>query len=171
MNVGLGAGLAGGRVAAAPAFPNPNLLLWSEEMQRAAWTTTGVVVVVADMGSDPLGGMTADQITFGSAGASVLQATPVAATIGATVQQTINLQGSLTRSAGLAGTFDGTVYVLSVHLSEPLGSGAVLRLRLALVGGFLVASLVDLGDQPIVLAWGWKLETPDLTAYVKREGT
>ena len=169
LGVGLGTGLGGdGAASAAPAAPNPNLLVWSEEMQQAAWTASGATVT-ADAGLDPLGGLTADLVVFGSGGTSISQAA-FAATTGATVVLDFSPIASWDTRYSLTGTFDGAVYVLSVQVNQPVPGGD-LRLQMHLVGGFLVVSLRNTGDDPSVLVWGWKLETPGLTAYVKREGT
>lgn len=165
MGLGLGVGLGGG-VIPPSGGPNPNLLLWTEEMQQATWSKTGVTVI-ADVGSPSW--PTADQVAF-AAGATVLaQTSGVAATAGATAFSDIEVTTAEVRRT-VTGTFDGAVYVLSVHLSDPVG-GYLIRLQLHRVGGFLMASLRNVGDNPTILVAGWKLETPDLTAYVKREGT
>lgn len=168
MPIGLGLGLqfASGAPAAAAPPPNPNLLLWSEEMQQAAWVKTGVTVT-ADAGSPSWS--TADQVAF-SGGATVLaQTSGVAATAGVTAFSDIEVTTEEVRYS-VTGTFDGASYVLSVHMADPVG-GRLIRLQLHRVGGFLMASLRNIGDSPTLLVVGWKLETPDLTDYVKREGT
>ena len=147
--------------------PNPNLLLWSEEMQQATWSKTSCTAT-ADAGADPLSGATADEVVFAATG--VLAQTAFAATTGATVFLNHTLSSGWVRYS-LTGTFDGTAYVLSVWINEPSGSNSELRLQMHRVGGVVVCSLRNTGDDPTVLVWGWKLETPDLTAYVKREGT
>jgi hypothetical protein len=140
-------------------------------MQQAVWTTSGgVVLVTADSGLDPAGtDLTSDLLAFGGTGATIGQTSATAASTGAVVVSTIAVSGSYVRSS-ITGTFDGLLYTLSVYLREPIGGGSELQLRLERSGGFLRGELRDLGDSPSVLAWGWKLETPDLTAYVKREG-
>ena len=148
--------------------PNPNLLLWSEEMQQATWSKTSCTAT-ANVGTDPLGGATADEVAFAATG--VLAQTTIAATAGATAQVLISLADSWATRHTLTGVFDGITYLLSVWVREPSGGGAELRLQMHRVGGFVVCSLRNTGDDPTVLVWGWKLETPDLTAYVKREGT
>ncbi len=159
-------GLTMGGEAWAPAEdePNPNLLLWSEQFQQAAWTKTNATVT-ADVGADPLGGTTADQIAF-LAGGAVRQVTAVAAASGVAVTATIATNDERPSATG---TFDGTVYVFSVH-PEPVGGAADIRLRIDRSGGFLRVSIEDAGDEATMTVWGAKLETPDLTAYVKREG-
>jgi hypothetical protein len=171
----LGVGISPGDsppTAEAPAEPNPNLLLWSEEMQQAVWTVgAGTVLVTADGGLNPTGDeTTADLLAFGGTGSVIGQTSATAAATGAAALSTLSLTGGYSRHS-LSGTFDGVVYFLSVNLQEPLGGGSELQLRLERSGGFLRGGLRDLGDSPTVLAWGWKLETPDLTAYVKREGS
>lgn len=160
----------GGGAAPSP-DPNANLLLWSEEMQRAAWVQTGDVTVSANAGLNPGSDeTTADDLLFGAINARHSQTTGIAATTGAAVVLNITLTGAYVRRS-LTGTFDGTAYYLSLYIFEPSGDGSDIQLRLEIVGGFLVASLRDTGDDPTVRVWGWKLETPTLTAYVKREGT
>lgn len=162
---GIGVGVGGSPAAGGPAPPNPNLLLWSEELDRAAtWAATGVVVT-ANATNDPNGQLTADLLTF-AAGGTLRQVTPAPATTGAAVTAVI---ASTTERPSISGDFDGVTYKFSFY--SMLGDGVNLRLRLDRSGGFLRVSFEDVGDEAIVnIAW-CKLETPDLTAYVKREGT
>ena len=163
-------GLSEGAPAASSPSANPNLLLWSEEMQQAAWTQTGDVTVSANAGLNPAGDEnTGDDLSFGAVNARHGQTTSIAATTGAAVFLNITLTGSYAPKS-LSGTFDGTTYYLSLYIFEPSAGGSDIQLRLEIVGGFLTASLRDTGDDPVVRVWGWKLETPTLTDYVKREG-
>ena len=162
-----GTGISAGGIipsAASPDEPNPNLLLWSEEADQAAtWIATGVTVT-ANQANDPLGAPTADLLTF-AAGGTLRQVTPVAATTGAAVFAIINTDSP---RPNVTGTFDDVVYVFSFH---PIGGdGTVMRLRIDRSGGFLRVSVEDVGDEATVNAAWFKLETPDLTDYVKREG-
>lgn len=153
----------------AASSPNPNLLLWSEELQRAEWTAVGDVSLTQDAGIDPNGGMTADELSFGSIGAVFGQTSGIAASTGSAAISTVTLTSSYSR-ASVSGTFDGVVYFASVYLVEPSGAGSDIQFRLEISGGFLRVSLRDAGDDPTLRAWGWKLETPTLTDYVKTEG-
>jgi hypothetical protein len=161
---------AGGSIpsAASPDEPNPNLFLWSEEMQRATWVKSDVAVT-ADAATHPDGGATADVLTF-TAGGSILQASDSAALSGNSVSTSFAPDASWTRRS-VSGTFDGVVYVLSVETRDLTEAGLAVHLRLFRSGGFLAGGFSDLGEEaPAFECWGWKLETPDLTAYVKREG-
>lgn len=169
IGIGLGFGVSGGSQGGAPApEPNPNLLLWSEEFQQSEWAKTSATVT-ADAGDAPLGGSVADRIALTSFG-NVSQVSTVAATVGSTSVSSAILSTAWQRFS-VSGTFDGTAYVFSVYLREEVAAGLEVRLRIERSGSFLACRLQDLGDEPIFLAWGAKLETPDLTTYVKREGT
>lgn len=160
--------VGGALATGAPAEPNPNLLLWSEEAQQAVWTKSNVTVT-ADIGD--LDRPTADELAYAGAAAIITQLSATAATTGALVSTTANLTSAWQRFS-VSGTFDGIVYVASVYLREPSGAGNALSLRISRSAGFLLVGLRDnLGGAPTVYADAWKLETPDLTAYVKREGT
>lgn len=148
----------------APGAPNPNLLHWSEEFDRAAtWVPTNATVT-ANAALDPWGGATADSVQFASGG-KLRQTTTVAASTGASAFAIVDTSQS---RASVSGTFDGVVYVFSVHFQE--GDGTILRLRIERVGGFLCVGPEDVGDEGLFHIAGAKLETPDLTAYAKREG-
>lgn len=168
IGVGLSVGLANAPQSGVPASPNPNLLLWSEEMQQAVWTVSaGAVTVTADADTGPFGGSVADQLAFGASG-TIGQTSSTAATTGAAVLATKTTAAAWARYS-ISGSFDGVDYVLSVYLRDP--SSSDIRMRLERVGGFLRGSLQDIGDEPTLFACCWKLETPSLSAYVKREGT
>lgn len=169
IGLGLGLGVSGGSQGGAPApEPNPNLLLWSEEFQQATWTKSSATIT-ADAGDAPLGGSVADRVALTGLG-NVSQVSGVAATTGAGAFASANLSTAWQRFS-VSGTFDDAVYVFSVYLREEAVAGLEVQLRLERSGGFLACRLRDLGDEPTFLAWGAKLETPDLTTYVKREGT
>lgn len=168
LGLGLGAGIGGG--APAPVSDvNPNLFLWTEEMQQAVWAITGDVTVTPDVGEDPNEEMTADQVAFGTGGL-IAQLSSVAATTGAPMSKLLTPTAALSRYSQ-AGTFDGTVYVVSVYVWDPAETGLGISLRLFRSGGFITGGLQDIfGDEPVLRVWGWKLETPAITDYVKREG-
>lgn len=148
---------------------NPNLLKWSEQFQQAVWTKTSATVE-ADVALNPAGTeTTADRISLTGLG-SLIQLSTTPATTGATITRNVTLTGDFERY-DLSGTFDGTVYVASVYIGEEGSTGFTVRLQLLRSGGFIALRFVDTGDEPVFLAWGAKLETPSLTAYVKREGT
>jgi hypothetical protein len=168
--LGIGLGFGGGAPATAgPGEPNPNLLKWSEQLQQATWVKTNATII-ADDHLDPDGATTtADHVDFTALSGKLEQTSTTAATTGIAVTLTVTLPGTFTRRS-LTGTFDGVDYAYSFSILDD-GSGADIQARLERSGGFLMASLRDLGDGATFWAWGFKLETPDLTDYVKREGT
>lgn len=171
LRLGIGTGIGGPAPAAGGGLdsPNPNLLLWSEEFQQAAWT--GASAVSANSVADPLGGTTADRVTIASGGQHV-QVTTVAAAAGASVFSPRTLSAGVPTRVSATGTFNGVAYVYSEYLASP--DSADISLSIYRSGGFLVVGLTDtsdLGDPLVIDRWGAKLETPDLTDYVKREGT
>lgn len=169
IGVGLSVGLGGAPQSGAPAAPNPNLLLWSEQFQQAVWAKMSATVD-ADVALNPAGTeTTADRISLTGLG-SIIQLSATGATTGATVTHNVTLTGGFERY-DLSGTFDGAVYAASVYIREEGATGFTVRLQLLRSGGFIALRFVDTGDEPVFLAWGAKLETPSLTAYVKREGT
>lgn len=167
LGVGLGAGLGSdGAASAAPAEPNPNLLLWSEETQQAAWVKTGAAVT-ADFGLDLDGQMTADRVAFDPFG-TITQTSATAVTTGADASEAKLATATLQRFS-ISGTFDGATYYLSCCAKTAAGTvdfGMTLRQS----GGFLQVEAQDFGDGGTIQFSWWKLETPTLTAYVKREG-
>jgi hypothetical protein len=169
IGVGLSAELGGGapQGGAMPEVdPNPNLLLWSEEMQQATWAAADAVVT-ANQGQDELGATTADEIAF-AVGGTVMQATGIAAVAGANQGATFEPPPARERFSH-SGVFDGTTYQFSAFLES--ATGGQIRLELLRSGGFLAVRFRDIGDETVVLVSQVKLETPTLTAYVKREGT
>lgn len=167
IGVGLSVGLAGGAAAEPPA-PNPNELLWSEQLQQAAvWVASGAVIT-ANTANDPNEELTADRITFDPEG-TLSQTTAVAAATGSTAAATHTLTTSLLRYSA-AGSFDSQTYTFSVYARSEVEVS--FRLAIFRSGGVLVAQISnpdDGGGIEIEVAWA-KLEAGTLTAYVKREG-
>jgi len=146
--------------AAGPGEPNPNLLRWSEKFDESAtWVPTNATVT-PNVGTDP----TADRVAFGANGA-LRQTTAIAVSTGDVALVIIATDG--TRQS-VSGVFDGTTYVFSLTASN---GGAEFRARLDRAGGFLRVSVEDSGDEATFDLAKAKLETPDLTDYIKREGT
>lgn len=165
---GFSPGGNGAVLASAPAG-NPNLLLWTEEFQQAAWTTDSTVT--ADAGLDPLGGSTADQIALISGG-SILQTSTTAAATGATASTAVTPTTSWVRYS-ISGAFNSLDYTLSVYMKGALGVEEI-GMRIARVGGFLQAQFIELTDAgaATILLWGAQLEqAAAASAYQKREGT
>jgi hypothetical protein len=168
----LGVGISAGGSpppAAGPAEPNPNLLLWSEQLQQGAWVKTFATITADDHLNPDGSAVTADAVAFLPITGKLEQTTSVTATVGAAVSLNVTLSDTFARKS-LSGTFDGAEYVFSFSVLDN-GSGADIQARLERSGGFLMGSLRDTGDGATFWAWGFKLETPDLTAYVMREGT
>jgi hypothetical protein len=158
---GLPVALMGSGVSA-PA--NPNLLLWSEALDNAVWVKSGAVVT-ADAGLDPNGQMTAESVAFSAFG-SLTQVTSMAAT---------TASGSASRTPtptlsrfNISGLIDGVAHIFSAYLSSAASSDVILSM--SVVGGFAAVKIRDGGDaETFTVSWA-KLETPALTAYVKRDG-
>lgn len=159
----------GGAPVQVAGSPNPNLLLWSEAFDNPVWEAA-FVTVTANAALDPdEQEMTADRLTFGLE-RSLLQNSGIAAATGDPVSATPVLTTSWVRH-DLSGVFDGTTYAYSVYLREETAGGRQVRILIKRLAGFLHAGFEDIGDEVEILADWAKLETPDLTAYVKREGT
>lgn len=171
MRVSVGASLARPPVSAGgPASPNANLLLWSEELDRAAvWVTAGGATVTADQGQDELGATTADSVAL-AGGASLSQTTTVAAATGGPIVGAF-VPGPTRTAFSFSGTFDGSTYFISGYQQDLSDSGLEVGVLVQRVGGFIQVRFRDTGDEPTALLSWIKLETPTLTAYVKREGT
>lgn len=164
---GLPVALMGGGGGAPSA--NPNLLLWSEELDRSTWVKGVGVAVLANQGQDEQGGTTADLVTLTSGG-TLTQISTIAVSVGGPYIGSTLGSSSRARSQ-VSGEFDGVPYVFSVFVEDPLDFQAEVGLVLFQSGGFIAARLRDTGDAPSILISQAKLETPTLTAYVKREGT
>lgn len=168
MNLGLGLGSAatlddGGGTPS----PNPNLLKWSEQFQQAEWVASGAIVT-ADAGVDPDGGATADSVLLGGAGHSVAQISTATAASGSATAAVSAADGAWNRRT-VTTVFDTGTYVFSVWL-QGVGSALTVLLALDQSGGLIRCQIRRLAANGTILAWGAKLETPGLTAYVKREG-
>lgn len=163
--VGITPALAAAASGGVPAPPAENLLLWTEALDNAAWTTSaGSVAVTANAAAAPAETITAESLEF-SPNARFGQTSSVAATAGAFAFHTYDTVVTWVR-ASVTGTFDGVAYTFSIYL---WGAGFVVQLRLERVGGFLRCSLSDAGDEAIVLAWGAQLEVGGVaTPYVPR---
>lgn len=159
----------GGSPPSGAASPNPNLLLWSQDFDNGIWT--GALSVSANSVVDPMGGSTADRVSINSGGQHV-QTTSIAATSGASIFSSRTLSPGVPTLYSASGTFDGITYVYSEYLASP--SGQEINLSIYRSGGFIVVGLTDLsdlGDLLVIDRWGAKLETPNLTTYVRRDGT
>lgn len=167
IGVGLSVGLAGAPQSGGAAEPNPNLLLWSEALNNAAWVASGATVT-ANAANDPDGLPTAERVAYDAEG-SLSQTTDVLVAAGDPASAT-KLAGAALERHDITGTFDGAPYRFSVYAK---GADANFSMALFRSGGALVVRLSnpdDGGGIDVDFAWT-KLETPTLTAYVKREGT
>lgn len=148
---------------------NPNLLLWTEEMDNAVWVKSGGVTVSADFANDPAGNLTADRVTSPALDGAIAQISATAAAVGAAVTLDYALTSSWSRQE-VVGSFDGLSYTFSVHLKAG-DIGAAVRLQLDRSGGFLRVQVIDRADGLQVLIWGAQLEqSVSSTAYQKRSG-
>ena len=170
IGIGLSPGSAPPVVAASGGEENPNLLLWTEELDNAVWSQTSVVLL-ADAGASPLGGINAELLAFQSSAGAVRQISASAASSGAAVTNGIFDVATEWTRYEVTGSFDATDYVFSVYLKQS-EAGIAQRIRLDRSGGFLRCSVEDLGDVGAVYAWGAQLELgTTATAYQRRGGT
>lgn len=166
-DLNLSVGLTAAPQAGGSAAPNPNLLLWSEELQQATWSKSGAVAT-ADFGLDSAGQMTADRVVFDPFG-TVTQTTATAASSGAEATEAKLATATLQRFS-VSGTFDGVDYHWSCYAKTASGTADfILTARRS--GGFIQVEVQDFGDGATIQFSWLKLETPDLTTYVKREGS
>lgn len=173
MNLALQVGLGEVSAAAAPAGPNPNLLLWTEEFDNAAWSKTSTVVA-ADQDSGPSGpANTADEVLSTGVAAAVRQVSGTAAASGSAATSATVLSTGLYVRGSVTGTFDGTAYTFSIYLKDA-GNAAVpfALLRLDRSGGFLRCSVEDSVGDADYMAWGAQLEAAaSASTYQHRGGT
>jgi hypothetical protein len=171
MPVGVGVGVGMGAVAAPVAAANTNLLLWSEEVDRAGtWARTLVTAIAANAAAAPDASVTADLVTLDVFGA-IRQTSAVAASSGAGDNLGIFDVATEWTRYEIPATIDVGTYVFSVYLKQT-EAGIGGRIRLDRSGGFLRCSYEDVGDGGACLAWGAQLEAgATATSYVKREGT
>lgn len=155
MSIGGGVGVGIGGQSAPPAggASNPNLLLFPEAFDNAIWLKALGAVVTANPGdaTHP----TADRIDF-SAGGKVAQ-TATQAAIAGSASFTLTLVSGWSRYS-VTGAVDGLPYTFSLELLGGADAGSQLQLFVGAVGGFLQVYARDLGDLPVVLAYGAKLE-------------
>lgn len=178
---GVGIGVGGSTVAEAGGA-NPNLLLWSEEFQREAWTANGVTVT-ADNANDPDGvTVTADLLdpTPGGGGFNtflqqVSSAVPVEGRAYTFSFWMKRAQGSdetdfrLGDGVGVSSAnFGSAVEWTRVSITRTAAPGSTeLRVTIQPMG-------TEIGETDLTTIWVWgaKLEEGAVaTAYVKREGT
>lgn len=165
IRMGLGVAV-GARVGdgAAPA-PNPNLLLWTEEMDNAVWIKTNCSILADQEG-------TADEVISSASAASVAQVSGTAATTGSDATQVASMDGGFGRFS-VTGTFDGLSYTYAVDLRDTgLAATPEVTLRLGRSGGFLRMAIEDAAGDADYLARNHQLEqaaTP--SAYTYRGGT
>jgi hypothetical protein len=153
IGIGNGCGLSALRTVLASAGSNPNLLVFPEAFDNAAWTKT-LTTVTANPGdaTHP----TADRMAMSGGGGMVLQSSATAATTGASANFSFSLAGIWERQS-VTGTFNGLPYTFSL---EFLGLGGEdILMQIARVGGVLQVSITDSSSlNPAFLAYGAKLE-------------
>lgn len=158
---GVGIGV-GGSPAEEAGGGNPNLLLWTEEFDNAVWSKSGASVA-ADVDGN------VDRVTLTATTGSIGQTSATAASVGATATATASLTASMTRFS-VSGTYDGLPYTFSVEMRD--AATPDVQLRLEIVGGFLRASIRDVGDAATPECTAAQLEqSATATAYQRREGT
>ncbi len=164
--------VGGAVVTGAPAEPNPNLLLWSEACDNAAWAKTATTIF-ADNALDPGGiNATADLVQFTLGTGAIRQTTSVAAASGAGANLGIfDVASDVLTRYEISAVFDGVAYTYSAYLqSNEVGVGG--RIRIDRSGGFIRCSFEDVGDAAAFwVAWQQLEVGATATVYVKREGT
>lgn len=164
----------GGLSEGAPAASspsNPNLLLWSQELNREPpWSRTSVTQILTDNAVAPDDTTTAELVTLDVFGA-IREISTTAATSGAGDSLSIFDVATTWTRYEIAATFDIGTYVFSVYLKQT-EAGIGGRILLDRSGGFLRCSYEDVGDGSACWVWGMQLEAgATATAYVKREGS
>lgn len=163
MTLGLSPALGSAPVSA-PAGPNPNLLLWSEALDNAAWTKTACTIVPDQDG-------TADELASTGATCALRQVTNTASTSGAAVTAVVGPHPAGYVNDSLTGTFDGLPYTLTMR-SKDAGGGESVTLRIDRSGGFLRASVEDpSGAADILIAFLQLEQAGAFTTYHRRDGT
>ena len=160
-----GLGVAIGAIrAAGGGAANPNLLLWTDEVDNAIWTKENAVVTPDQNG-------VADEIASTSVSAAVRQVSGTAATTGAAVTADVTPSGTASFNHGeVSGTFDGTVYTFSGSFKDA-GGGEPVTMRIDRSGGFLRCSLEEpIGDGDYLVK-NLQLEVGPFSAYHHRGGS
>lgn len=168
LSVALGVPLASPIGSGGGASVNPNLLLWTEELDDPVWTATDASVL-ADQSTTPLGARSqAEEIQSLAATSAVRQVTTTAATTGgASAARAIT---GLWARYSVTGVFDGQSYTFSVYLRDTgVAAAPSVTLRIDRSGGFLRCSLEDPVGDGDYLAWGAQLEAAaSASAYQSR---
>lgn len=163
MTLGLSPALGSAPVSA-PAGPNPNLLLWTDEVDNAAWVKTNTTVLADQNG-------VADQLTSTAAGAAVRQVTTTAASTGAAATATITPSGTASFNHGeVSGTFDGVLYTFSAEFKDA-GGGETVDMKIDRSGGFLRCSLEEAIGDGDYLVRHLQLEVGPFSSYQHRGGS
>lgn len=154
---------------------NPNLLLWSEEFDRAGTWTASNFGITANTGPDPDGvEVTADTAAWLGASAALSQITPQAATSGAQAAATVGITATWERFS-VTGTFDGQPFTFSVYLKAGAEGTGNVRLVLDRSGGFLRVAIADAlpaaDEIGFVADWAKLEQAAEPSGYIKREGT
>lgn len=138
-----------------------NLLLWSEEFDRAEWVKTGTVTAGADM--DPLGGGT----TADLASVSVIGQTTTTPGVEASGLIDLTVTDAWDRYSISSGG-----YTFSFYARWAAQLSYTLYAQISSSGGFQTVAIRDLDEGGEFYLWGAQLEAGAVaTAYVKREGT
>jgi len=164
IGVGIGVGFQCGTGAHVAA--TSNLLTFTEQFDNAIWEKDSVIVV-ANAATDPLGGLTADSLSFLLSGA-VSQLSSAGGVSGDS-RDDAAVTTAWTRFSSTA-SIDGNPYVGSVYLKTLAGT-ATVTLALGIDGEAVRFTLTDFGGLgPFeIVAWGAQLETGTVpTTYVPR---
>ena len=164
MTLGLSPALASGPAAVPPAGPNPNLLLWTDELDNVVWVATNCDVVPDQDG-------VADEVVSTAPGSALRQVTTTAALTGSPVSATITPSGTAAFAHGeVSGTFDGILYTFSGEFRDA-GGGETVDIKIDRFGGLLRCSLEEPIGDGVYLARHLQLEVGPFTSYHHRGGT
>ena len=158
------------RTPAAPPEPSPNLLLWSEQFQQAAWGASGVTVT-ADQVNDPNDLLTADLLNpeNGLGRVSQLAQGGVSPGLTDTLSVYILMAPGHTGGQTRLQINDGVASSLAGFVATASWERVSLTYTTSLSATTLEARIIPDTLGTAIYAWGAKLEEGNLTDYVKRE--
>lgn len=164
--LGVGPGISWSPPGSAVIAANPNLLLWTDELDNPVWVKTACVIT-------PNGDGVADDWASTGVTSAVRQTTTTAAASGAAVTSTM-APGQLGAyvHGEVAGVFGGTTYTFSLMAKD---TGAALSpsitMRIDLSGGFLRCSTEDPVGDGDYLVKSFQLQVGPFTSYQHRGGS
>lgn len=165
LGIGLAVGLGPPSDGAGGGAANPNILLWTDELDQAVWVKTNCTVFPDVDG-------VADEFSSLAAGASVAETTTVAAATGAVATGTFSPSPTGYQHGEVSGTFDGVLYTLSCEAKDG-GAAATPSLTLTIdrSGGFLRCTVSDPAGDGDYNIRHLQLEVGPFSSYQHRGGT